>query len=181
MQERNKQDVLYAMAHDLTYNRQGLEDFLRKNGSFVKVENDQQLANSLFDFLSASQLNREKYASFLVKDEYRNAIDPISLTIIITSVISVATGTAGAVRQGKVQRQAEARFRRSQDSLEEATYAEERESRRLFLTNLFAAQQQMLIEDEKSFRQAQTLKRISLGFMIITIILGGVWLTRRNS
>lgn len=181
MQERNKQDVLYAMAHDLTYNSQGLEDFLRKNGSSVKVQNEQELANSLFDFLSASQLNREKYASFLVKDEYRNVIDPISLTIIITSVISVATGTAGAVRQGKVQRQAEARFRRSQDSLEEATYAEERESRRLFLTNLFAAQQQMLIEDEKSFRQAQTLKRISLGFMIITIILGGVWLTRRKA
>jgi len=181
MQERNEQDVVFVMAQDLTYNRQGVIDFLRKNGAYLSDSpNNDEVANALYDFVTSSQLNREKYASWLVSGEYRY-IDPITITIIASTLISVATGTAGAIRQGKVGRQATARYERGQQSLEEATYAEQRESRRAFLTNLFAAQQQIILEDEKSYRQAQTLKRISLGFMVLTIILGGIWLVKKKT
>jgi hypothetical protein len=181
MQERNEQDVVFVMAQDLTYNRQGVIDFLRKNGAYLTDNpNNDEVARALYDFIKSSQLNREKYASWLVSGEYRY-IDPITITIIATTLVSIATGTAGAIRQGKVGRQAASRYERGQQSLEDATYAQERESRRAFLTNLFTAQQKIILEDEKSYRQAQTLKRVSLGFMVLTLILGGIWLATKKA
>ena len=70
MQERNEQDVVFVMAQDLTYNRQGVIDFLRKNGAYLSDSpNNDEVANALYDFVTSSQLNREKYASWLVSDE----------------------------------------------------------------------------------------------------------------
>ncbi len=182
MQEKSENNVVFVMAQDLTYNRQGVIDFLRKNGAYFSDRpSNEEVANALYDFISSSDLNREKYASWLVVGDYKNVIDPISIAIIATTLISVSTGTASAVNRGKQGRQAAARYERGKQSLEEATYAEERESRRAFLTNLFTAQQQIVLEDEASFRKAQTLKRVSLGFMVLTIILGGIWLVRKKN
>lgn len=171
----DREDVVYVMVHDLTYNRKGVVSFLHKNGMrFSPNPSDTEISERLYEFLVKSDSNKERYARYLVGGEYHNFIDPISLYLIIMATVSVTTAIVSAVKKGKEDRKNLARLNRQDISLEEAKYASDLESRRLFLTNVFTTQQQMLIDDENSYRKAESLKKISITALIITVLLGGV-------
>lgn len=182
MQEKNSKDVLYAMAHDLTYNRKGLANFLRKNGTSIGEDADnKQVGDKLFSFLNDSQINKEKYALYLHNQtSSHREIAVTAVVAIVVAVVGIITGTVKAVQEDKLRRQGAARDARGQRTAEELTYAEERESRRIFLTNLFAAQQQIILEDDKAFRKAQTMKRISIASLITSVLIGGMWLAKKK-
>jgi type II secretory pathway pseudopilin PulG len=115
----------------------------------------------------------------LVKDEYRY-IEPVSIIIISTAIISALTGAGSAIQKGKQNRQQLARLATQGISQEEAMQLSEIESRRNFLTNIFNAQQKIIQEDEKAYKKAETLKKISISFLVLTLILGSVWLARKK-
>jgi len=179
---QNKIDNLtYIIAYDLTYRKGDMVDFLRKNNVDLKNgTSDEQVASKLYDFINSSRRNAEAYSAFLAKDDFRY-IDPITIGIIVTSLISIGTGSASLAQSGKAGRQQAARLSSQQIGSEQAQYISELESRRAFLTNLFMAQQQIIQEDEKAFRRAQNLKYVSISFLVLTLILGGVWLARKRA
>lgn len=178
MWQEGRNNIAYLIAYDLTYRKSDVISFLNENGYNITAEStDLQVANELFSFISSSEKNAEKYAAFLSKDDYRY-IDPITITVIASALISGTTGAASVIGGARAQRQQAARLATQGINQEQALQLTEIDSRRAFLTNIFNAQQQIIQEDERAYRRTETLKKISISFLVLTLILGGVWLAR---
>lgn len=181
MLQKNRDNISYVIAYDLTYRKPSMISFLNENGYFLSENpSDLEVANKLFSFLTYSQKNAEKYSSFLLQEEHLNAIGIIAIVTIVSAVVSAGTGTASVIQKGKQGRQQLARLATQGISQEEALQLSAIESRRVFLTNLFTTQQQIIQEDEKAFRRSEMLKKISISFLVLTLILGSVWLARKK-